>query len=831
MDSHEVQEGLPSYLHTIRHYLPAQAPLSDFIHHNTLHAFQHDDFHVALTKAKAIFGYNGYLNITEYRALYDKGVIKEAVLQRVLDAHVSPDQQTFYRQLMFDVKHKHHEKPRIGRLRATWKNACKVDMDGRVHPLLFRIVGAYLDQGVSSWHFPASEKGFLDSLRQLEKQSFSSIFRNKRARHFLLDEQFNLERALLLLTGHSSYFEQYLYDQQFAHPGWSGMVNRIEENPKQLIHLKKISLEEVMLFECLLEIDVLDGAFGENWKPLNQLVKLPASHLFDKVVKQPEDLAYQILHEAYEWSFYDVVLTNLQHATIPEDKVKRSAQAMFCMDDRECSIRRHLEAKNPSIETFGTPGHFNLELYYQPEDAQFKTKICPAPVSPKIVVVAKDNTILNKKVGAFSKRNQGFLVGFAQTFVSSLVGMVRLSINFIRPTLSPLANSYKMHMHDDAVLEFESTGKTTEDGLQLGFTVEQMAERLEGLLRSIGLIEDFAPLIYVIGHGSSSINNTHAAGYDCGACSGRPGSVNARLIALMGNKLEVRELLRQRGIDIPSATWFIGGFHDTSRDEAVFFDAAKIPSYCSELHAAFVADLTVALDHNAYERSRRFESVPRYFKPEQAHASIRKRTLSLFEPRPELNHATNAMAVVGRRAMTTGVFLDRRAFMNSYNYATDPKGMYLEGILNAVAPVAGGINLEYYFSRVDNQQLGAGSKLPHNVVGLFGVSNGTDGDLRTGLPTQMIEVHDPLRLLVVVEHFPEVVLETIQRNKATYNWFHENWVYLVVIHPETKALYRFQKGEYVLYEPISSAQFTAVGSLKERFTTRENITPFVIQNN
>jgi uncharacterized protein YbcC (UPF0753/DUF2309 family) len=129
----------------------------------------------------------------------------------------------------------------------------------------------------------------------------------------------------------------------------------------------------------------------------------------------------------------------------------------------------------------------------------------------------------------------------------------------------------------------------------------------------------------------------------------------------------------------------------------------------------------------------------------------------------------------------------------------DPKGKYLSGILNAVAPVCGGINLEYYFSRVDNQKLGAGTKLPHNVMGLIGVANGIDGDFRTGLPSQMIEVHDPLRLLVIVEHFPEVVLKTIQANPATYEWFINRWVNLVAYHPEEKQFYAFDQGAFNPY--------------------------------
>ena len=332
-----------------------------------------------------------------------------------------------------------------------------------------------------------------------------------------------------------------------------------------------------------------------------------------------------------------------------------------------------------------------------------------------------------------------------------------------------------------------------------------MATRVENLLRSIGLVNNFAPLVYAVGHGSTSVNNTHYAGYDCGACSGRPGSVNARVISYMANHLKVRALLKERGIDIPETTQFLGALHDTTRDEIAFYDTALLSPTNAKLHQQNEVNFSKALDLNAKERSRRFESIDSHLPVEKVHEKIRRRSVSLFEPRPELNHATNALCIVGRRDISKHLFLDRRSFMNSFDYRVDPEGKYLTTILNAVAPVAGGINLEYYFSRVDNQKLGAGTKLAHNVMGLFGVANGIDGDLRPGLPSQMIEVHDPVRLMVIVEHFPKVVLQSIQQSSATYEWFMNQWIHLMVVEPLTNQLYLFKDGEFVEYQPIKQS--------------------------
>jgi uncharacterized protein YbcC (UPF0753/DUF2309 family) len=90
-------------------------------------------------------------------------------------------------------------------------------------------------------------------------------------------------------------------------------------------------------------------------------------------------------------------------------------------------------------------------------------------------------------------------------------------------------------------------------------------------------------------------------------------------------------------------------------------------------------------------------------------------------------------------------------------------------------------------------------------MGLFGVANGIDGDLRPGLPSQMIEVHDPVRLLIIVEHFPDVVLKTIKTNPATYEWFNNEWVNLIAVNPETHEMFFFKNEAFVPYKPINKS--------------------------
>lgn len=816
-------------LHELKHYLPAQAPLKDFIHHNTLHAFQHIKFDKAIYSASTIFGYRVSLSLTEYRTLYAQGRIRDSVMDRVISKRKGPDQIAYWKEKML-TGHYHKMVPRIGSLRAFWKRHYQVDLDSLVHPLLFRVLCSYLDQGISMWNFPVWHKGLIASIREMERISFSSFFRGKRAKKLLLGGQADMRHLLKILVGDEALFHHYLFDQQFAHQGWSGMVSTVEDQPQTLLDHKKISLQDLITFELLLEIDALDGVLGSDWKPLSEVVQERPLDLFAEVPVTELDDVTTLWQESFEWTYYDEVLKGLQSVTPGNGKpVTTSFQAMFCIDDRECSLRRYLEKVDPQCETFGTPGFFGVEFFFQPDHGKFYTKLCPAPVTPKYLIKEVGVRRKHEKDAHFTKHTHSLFRGWLISQTLGFWSAFKLFINIFKPSVSPAMASSFRHMEKEARLTIENKSPHhRENDLQIGFTVPEMVQRVEGLLRSIGLVKNFAPVVYVIGHGSSSVNNPHYAAYDCGACSGRAGSVNSRVICFMANHPQVREQLRATGIDIPATTQFVGGLHDTTRDEVMFFDEDSLSADNRINHRVTEEVFVRALDLNAKERSRRFESINTQLDPDEIHEQIKVRSVSLFEPRPELNHATNSLCIVGRRNLTRHLFLDRRAFLNSFDYRVDPEGKYLFNILKAAAPVCGGINLEYFFSRVDNQKLGAGTKLPHNVMGLIGVANGIDGDLRPGLPSQMIEVHDPVRLMIIVEHFPEVVLQTIQKSSETYEWFINEWVHLTVIDPITHELHYFKDGSFSHYNPIKGevAQVPDITPLLE--TQTENIPVYMI---
>jgi uncharacterized protein YbcC (UPF0753/DUF2309 family) len=791
-------------LHKLKHYLPFQAALKDFVSQNILRAFQNMKFYDGLNAASQVFGYRTTYSLDEYRELYKTKKIEHDILNNVICQRKGILHLDAWKKLLLEKEYDAVITSQIGQLRARWKEQYHIHIDKIVHAFLIRFTSSYLDQGIAMESFPIKDKSFIDSIRELESNNAVSIFKTNRPRKLLLDSNTSLELLLKIIVGNENYYQHYLFDQQFAHPGISGFISVLESQPETLLDRRNISLHDFILFELLLELDALDNKYGETWKPLCLDMDTPPVKLFENIQQTELTEVISLWQDAFEWTHYDEVLCGIKSTLADERTISNTFQAVMCIDDREYSFRRYIETIDPDSQTYGAPGFFGVEFYFQPENGKFYSKNCPLPVTPKYLIKEQAGKRFRRMDAHYTKRTHAPLQGWIISQTLGFWSAFKLFANIFRPTLTAATSFSFHHMDKHSQLSIEATGEF-EGELQVGFTCDEMTIRVHDMLKMIGLVKEFAPIVYIVGHGSSSVNNTHYAAYDCGACSGRPGAVNARVFSAMANRADVRKKLFVYGIKIPDSTQFLGAMHDTTRDEIQFYDEEILSEMNIKLHKINVKTFHQALLLNAKERSRRFDIVNTKMPIQKLHERVKRRSVSLFEPRAELTHTNNSLCIIGRGELTKHLFLDRRPFMNSYDYRIDPDGNSLFTILNAAVPVCAGINLTYYFSRVDNQMLGAGTKLPHNVIGLYAVSNGVEDDLRSGLPSQMVDLHDPIRVLFIVEHYPEIVMDIIKKKAEIYEWFYNEWVHLVVRNPKDNELYLFNEGVFKIYKPIKKA--------------------------
>jgi len=520
---------------------------------------------------------------------------------------------------------------------------------------------------------------------------------------------------------------------------------------------------------------------------------------------------------AYERHYREEIFAGLaaNHGRWIGHKDGPVAQLVFCMDDREEGMRRHVEEANPQLETLGGAAHFAVFQNYYGLDDREPTPLCP--VVPQVIVPSHDvhevprpgtEAVADEHGRRHVRRRRwqdrlhqvtrsGFVGGTALTVLAAPFAFAALLLRALAPAALGRLNGALRHGFDKRVptrLDHNAadpSAPATPEAPRHGFTDAEQAERIAGFLTSLGLTRNFAPLVVIMGHGSNSTNNPHMAAYDCGACAGRHSGPNARLFCAMANRPEVRALMAERGIAVPAGTWFIAGEHNTADDLVTWYDTEDLPVPLQPTFAQLDRDLDRAARAHAQERCRRLYSAPLAIGKDKALTHVWGRRNDFSQPRPELGHVTNACAFFGRRAMSRGAYFDRRAFLISYDPTQDPEGKVLERHLLINGAVGAGINLEYFFSTVNNELFGCGSKIMHNVAGYFGVMQGAGSDLRTGLPKQMIEIHEAMRLLVVVEQTLDIITAVYQRQPPLQELVGNGWVIVAAKDPDTGAIHQF----------------------------------------
>lgn len=501
-----------------------------------------------------------------------------------------------------------------------------------------------------------------------------------------------------------------------------------------------------------------------------------------------------VMQKAYEHRIQRALAERLARPVVAAPSVRPAVQAAFCIDVRSEVFRRALEAQSPAIETIGFAGFFGFAIEYVPIGRNEGGAQCPVLLAPAVTVregVARApeeemRAVLARRLlrRRAAKAWKGFKVAAVSSFafvetigLAFAARIVGSALGRARPAPDPRTDGLDAAVAArlTPVLDPASVG-----GRATGFPPELRLQSAETVLRAMSLTENFARVVLLAGHGSSTVNNPHASSLDCGACGGHTGEANARVAAAILNDPAVRAGLRRRGLAVPDDTVFIAGLHDTTTD--------MVALYADDVPAEHADDLRQLRDWLAAagQRARRERAPHLALEGRAVDDAIARRARDWAQVRPEWGLAGNAVFIAAPRTRTYGIDLGGRAFLHSYDWRADTEFKVLTLILTAPMVVASWINLQYYASSANNAVFGAGNKVLHNVVGALGVIEGNGGDLRVGLPWQSVHdgtrfVHEPVRLTAAIEAPKSAIEAVIAANPQVAALVANEWLFLWAI--------------------------------------------------
>ncbi len=712
------------------------------------------------------------------------------------------------------------------------------------HPHIIRLVSSFLDQGQSFWENPFAKKGFWAFFKydaELLKNfssGWQSVLVEKVETYKNLSPEKVIMQELECMGIPEEEWENYLLEILFDLKGWSGMVNKLESEPWQatvkapviklteylaalvliessidIYHAQLHSLElqmiygrketiELRSFQLSLALYQITESFKLDPHWMGRLGATELLSIVDEVDQAEHKHQVRVWHEAFEHHYYREALdAMISHEDVTPDKdVNYYAQVLFCIDDREESMRRHIEELDPELKTYGVVGFFGVDMQFCGIKNQRLIAQCPPVITPRRII---RETSKDKQRGIVFDRFNQFVGGsdlslyyYSRTLLRGFFSTIILGVMSIIPMFLQIFFPKWSVSIRRKLLNFIGPEPITELSIDVeddshGFSKAEMAGIVQTVLNMCGFKDAISELVVMIAHGSTSNNNPFKQAYGCGACGGNAGVPNSRAFAKMANDPEVRAELSKLGLNIPDKTFFVSGFHDTCTDEVIFFDLETMPKNSKDSFTRLEKNLKKASQLNAFERCQRFASTSAKSSPEKALVHVKERAFDLAQPRPEYGHSSNALAIVGRRGLTKGLFLNRRSFLLSYDWTIDPDGKILADVVLGGIPVAVNINMDYYFSCVDNDNFGCGSKLSLNLTSLLGVMTGSQSDLRIGLARQMVEIHEPIRNMTIIEAPLERVKNLFEGHPRLRNFLFHHWMRLVVKDPETKSWYMF----------------------------------------
>ncbi|MDT3318143.1 DUF2309 domain-containing protein [Microbacterium sp. KSW4-11] len=692
--------------------------------------------------------------------------------------------------------------------------------------------------GAAAWSEPTQREGMWNSWRRLAALD-PTLPRRVRAgiRSAPAEPAAAINTALEWWSLDGWAAEDFIRAHVLAQPGWSALVRHtaVESRSVDLASLVaiRVTLEHLLLpadatFPAAPAVPpadkegrlraVADGIGADASTPDVRATLQRILSLIDPLTR------LSIWQEAYERGAARALAPASAPVLRPLGDAARSlAQAIFCIDTRSESYRRHLEAAGP-IETLGFAGFFAVPISFRAADGSPEVASCPVLLTPRVAVTEssvdrgaidrwrRQRTATAEHCGATHALGESTLAPYA---FAETAGWF-LGAASVARTIAP-------RLWNSARAGIRRPKPATRVNADVVFSLDERVLYAETALRMMGLVDGFAPIVLICGHGASVTNNPFASGLQCGACGGHEGEPNARAAATIFNDPATRDGLAARGITIPDDTLFVAAQMDTVTDEVRILEPWTIPAS----HETRILELARHLETaRAADAAERTATLPGARPNTDAVTETLRRSSDWAEAFPEWGLAGNAAFIVGPRAITAGVDLGRRTFLHSYDADADPGGSGLETILTAPMVVAQWINAQYTVSTVAPDRFGAGPKPLHNVVGTAGVLSGFGGDLRIGLPWQSVGVghetrHEPVRLQVFVQAPLTRINEIIDSSETVRNLVKNRWITLRAREYDTARWMRFGRYGWET-EDLGTARVAGTSAGDEEITTKEN---------
>ncbi|CAN5499211.1 DUF2309 domain-containing protein [soil metagenome] len=772
-------ESLQSKVFEAANCLNSYWPIDTFIACNALKGFEDMPFEDSMEQSRQLFNSRGFLELSEYRIMFETGRIKPADFEEAFARFANRDQLSSQDKLatLHSIR--------------TWSELIDQchhkELVASINQQMTKWCGAYFDQTQAQWSMPR-QGGLYESWKRLVCCDFTLSIRGcknwKKMLHELpSDSSVALANLLSLVGVKEEDTVAYLRRHLVQLPGWASHLKWRQNQPGYeniVIDYLAIRLFYELQF-ALATIARLGSSNQNTWAQLRQSSDKNAE------IDHPLQDHGAVWQEAYELNYRNQLLESLSTQKKQELSLGQTplSQLVFCIDVRSELMRRHLESLG-AYSTYGFAGFFGFAMRFKALGSALSLDLCP-------VLLNAQKEVQELGVGNQAERLlRAQALGAAalqlrKRLKSSLVGAFGLVETLGLWSVIPLVGRTffpRQFQKSCQLISKLIAGKVNKPLVKSTFSLDEKVELAAANLKAIGLEEPFAPFVVLCGHKSESSNNPYASALDCGACGGNSGGYSAKFAAEVFNNKSVRAGLRSKGIDLPDETIFVAAEHNTATDTFEFLNTDVIPKEMHRLFEQITADLQAAGDLCRRERqvSLPVSAISKFNEP-----SVRASDWA--QVAPEWGLAGNAAFIAAPRQLTKGLNLKGRTFLHSYDYSKDPDGKILELILTAPLVVAQWINMQYYLSTVDNDTFGSGSKVIHNVVGDFGVMQGEFSDLQLGLPMQSVMAtdslrqHEPMRLLAIIRTNRTNIDRILKSHEAVANLVKNRWIRLVALDP------------------------------------------------